>query len=180
MTKCKCARGWCGLALQLYLERKYMEWLVRYLEKGKETLQRTDPPPNTPVTHHAISDSEVTLRCWAQSFYLVEIALTLQWDREDQTQDTELVETRPVGYRTFQKWVAIVVPSEEEKRYKGLLETLSLRWDPHSQLIIPIMGIIADLVLLGAVVAGVVLWRKKSSCIEVWSLSFLDGFKPQI
>uniref|UniRef100_A0A2K5YHA8 Immunoglobulin C1-set domain-containing protein n=1 Tax=Mandrillus leucophaeus TaxID=9568 RepID=A0A2K5YHA8_MANLE len=128
---------------------------------GYYNQSEADPPRKTHVTHHPVSDYKITL--------------TWQRDGEDQTQDMELVETRPAGNGTFQKWAAVVVPSGEEQRYmchvqhEGKQKPL---WRPSqsSQPTIPIMGIFAGLVLLGAVVTGAgvpaVMWRKKSSSAE--------------
>ncbi|XP_044912941.1 MHC class I antigen isoform X2 [Felis catus] len=123
-----------------YLEGTCVEWLAKYLDMGKETLLRA------------------------------EITLTWQRDGQDHTQDTELVETRPAGDGTFQKWAAVVVPSGEEQRYtchvqhKGLPEPINLRWEPSSLPFITILGIIAGVaVLVVTVVVGAVIWRKKCS-----------------
>ncbi|XP_036032183.1 H-2 class I histocompatibility antigen, Q10 alpha chain-like [Onychomys torridus] len=172
-------------ALKTFIEGDCVQSILE--NYGKEILLRTDGP-KMHVTHRVRADGNITLRCWALDFYPADITLTWQRDGSNQTVGMEVIETRPSGDGTFQKWAAVVVPSGEEQRYtchvdhERLPEPLTLRWEPP-QSSVPIIPVVTGLVL-GAVLVGSVvtflIWKRRTKGEERAGSEFKSPWQYQV
>ncbi|XP_070995127.1 class I histocompatibility antigen, F10 alpha chain-like [Oncorhynchus clarkii lewisi] len=158
-----------------YLTQDCIEWLKKYLDYGKTTLQRTVPPsvsllqktPSSPVT------------CHATGFYPSGVVVSWQKDGQEQHEDVENGETLPNDDGTFQKSTHLTVTPEEWKnnKYQCVVQVTGIKedfikvltefeiqtnWGDPTPNIIPIIGGVVALLLVVVVVVGVVIWKKKS------------------
>ncbi|AEV80877.1 membrane protein S9 [Saimiriine betaherpesvirus 4] len=166
ITKRKWEAANAAEKVQTYLQGACSQWLLRYVVNGTEMLKAI--PPKTDVKSESVSSHETTLRCWALGFYPADIKITWYRDGEDQSQDTEQIDTRPAGDGTFQKWVAIVVPSGEETRYtcdvqhEGLPGSVTvIERLESSDSSIPFVGVSVVMIALLGLAVLFFLWRRK-------------------
>uniref|UniRef100_A0A4W5QUP4 Ig-like domain-containing protein n=1 Tax=Hucho hucho TaxID=62062 RepID=A0A4W5QUP4_9TELE len=176
-----------------YLDNTCIEWLKKYVNYGKDTLERKVRPsvsllqktPSSPVT------------CHATGFYPSGVMVFWQKDRQQQNGDVEHGEILQNDDGTFQKSSHLTVTPEEWKKNKyqcvvqltGIKDDITkvlteseiqTNWgktnrganDPNT--IGPIIGVVVALLVIVAVVAGVVIWKKKSKKGEERKTSLLS------
>nr|AAG25199.1 MHC class I heavy chain precursor [Oncorhynchus mykiss] len=151
-----------------YCTQECIDWLKKYVDYGKSTLMRTVRPsvsllqkaPSSPVT------------CHATGFYPSDVMVSWQKDGQDHHEDVEYGETLPNDDGTFQKSSHLTVTPEDRKKnkyqcvvqVKGIKEDfIKVLPDPDAANVVPIIvGVVALLLVIVAVVVGVVIWRKRS------------------
>ncbi|XP_067282388.1 DLA class I histocompatibility antigen, A9/A9 alpha chain [Pseudorasbora parva] len=152
-----------------YFSTECIEWLKKYLQYGKNSLQKTVSPQVSLLQ----KDSSSPMMCHVTGFYPKEVSITWQRNGQDHDEDVDLGELLPNEDGTFQKTSTLRVTADERKKnkfscvveHKGI--TIREVLEEDSVPIAIIVGVVAVLILLvvGGVVGFVVYRRKK-------------GFKP--
>ncbi|XP_077051192.1 major histocompatibility complex class I-related protein 1-like [Siphateles boraxobius] len=160
-----------------YFSTVCIEWLQKYVEYGKSSLQRKVSPQVSLLQKS--SSSSVT--CHATGFYPSGVTISWMKNGQDHDEDVDLGELLPNKDGTFQKTSTIRVSPEEWKNNKfscvvqhqgkSLTEDkikINIRTDEGDSLpIMPIVGVLVAVVLLIAIgVIVFVVYKKK------------QGFKP--
>ncbi|KAK3505849.1 hypothetical protein QTP70_019541, partial [Hemibagrus guttatus] len=126
------------------------------------------PPTASVIQKHSPSPEVV---CHATGFFPKQMNITWRKDGEDVNEDVELRETLPNQDGSFQKRSILKVPAEELQKHtytcviqhSSLKEELVLEVPKGGGLMAIIVGVVVTLVVLVAVVAGIMVWKKKNS-----------------
>ncbi|KAK3514333.1 hypothetical protein QTP70_014448 [Hemibagrus guttatus] len=157
---------------------------IFYLESVMKSFNQTEDPPTASVFLKHSPSPEVV--CHATGFFPKAVNISWRRDREDVNEDVELRETLPNQDGSFQKRSILKVPAEELQKhnYTCVIQHSSL----EEELVLPvnitnpdkskyagsdagsgggvmaiIVGVVLSLVVLVAVVAGIMVWKKKNS-----------------
>ncbi|XP_044838797.1 major histocompatibility complex class I-related gene protein-like [Mauremys mutica] len=153
---------------RIYLERECIKWLGKYLEYGKETLQRTEPP-RVQVSDRPSRDGLTTLSCRVHGFYPRNVAVVWLKKGVAVPQETNCGDVVPSGDGTYQTRATIEIDPSRETDYTCSVEHPSLAadlrvpWGPKSNVMLIVGVVIGVLVLVAAVTGAVVFLRKKNS-----------------
>ncbi|XP_058231124.1 BOLA class I histocompatibility antigen, alpha chain BL3-7-like isoform X3 [Hemibagrus wyckioides] len=154
--------------LKNYLEKECTEWVKKHVSYGRDILERKDPPTASVIQKHSPSPEVV---CHATGFFPKEVMISWRKDGEDVNEDVELRETLPNQDGSFQKRSILKVPAEDLQKHtytcviqhSSLKEELVLEVPKGGGLMPIIVGVLVALVVLVAVVAGIMVWKKKNS-----------------
>ncbi|KAI4879193.1 hypothetical protein NFI96_000290 [Prochilodus magdalenae] len=111
-------------AHKIFLETACIEFLQKYVDYGKETLNRTVPPKVSLFQ----KDSSSPVVCHATGFFPKALSITWQKNGEDLDEDVELRETLPNLDDTFQRRSILTVSPEklDKHNYTCIIQHSSL------------------------------------------------------
>ncbi|XP_020020668.2 major histocompatibility complex class I-related gene protein isoform X3 [Castor canadensis] len=149
-----------------WLEEECIAWLKRFLEYGKDTLQRTEPPL-VRINRKEAFPGITTLFCRAHGFYPPEISMTWMKNGEEIIQEVDYGDILPNGDGTYQTWVSVELDPQSSDIYSCHVEHCGV----HTVLQTPqeletillamkaVFGSIVLIIILCGV--GVLAWRRR-------------------
>lgn len=149
-----------------WLEEECIAWLKRFLEYGKDTLQRTEPPL-VRVNRRETFPGMTTLFCRAHGFYPPEISMIWMKNGEEIVQQVDYGDILPSGDGTYQTWVSVELDAQSSELYSCHIEHCGL----HTVLQVPqesetiplVMKAVAGSIVLAIALTGVgiLVWRRR-------------------
>ncbi|KAI4896662.1 hypothetical protein NFI96_005464, partial [Prochilodus magdalenae] len=151
-----------------FLEKTCFEWLQKYVDPGREILERPVPPESSLFQKN--SSSPVV--CHATGFYPKLVNITWQQNGEDLDEGVELRETLPNQDGTFQRRSILTVSPEEldKHAYTCIIQHSSLEKEMMLHVVkhraavfigIIIGAAVSALLIIIGVGMGVLVWMKR-------------------
>ncbi|KAK1155041.1 class I histocompatibility antigen, F10 alpha chain-like [Acipenser oxyrinchus oxyrinchus] len=155
-----------------YLEGRCIEWLQKYVQYGRETLERRVPPAVTLLQRKARGSADTEVLCHVTGFFPRAVEVTWVRDGQDQLKEgVQSGEVLPNHDGTYQLRKILTLSPEEQRRhsYSCQVDHVSLdqkivkEWDGNEggPPIGIIAGVIVGVLALAAVIIGVVFWKKR-------------------
>nr|XP_044997681.1 major histocompatibility complex class I-related gene protein [Jaculus jaculus] len=155
-----------------WLEKECIAWLKRFVEYGKDILERTEPPL-VRINRKETSPGITALFCRAHGFYPPEISMTWVKNGEEIVHEVDYGGILPSGDGTYQAWVSVELDPRSSDVYSchvehcGLHKVLQAPQGSETILLVmkAVSGAIAIVIALAGV--GVLVWRKPREPEEI-------------
>ncbi|KAM5144134.1 LOW QUALITY PROTEIN: major histocompatibility complex class I-related gene protein [Callospermophilus lateralis] len=148
-----------------WLEEECIAWLKRFLEYGKDTLLRTEPPL-VRISRKEFFPGITTLFCRAHGFYPPEISMIWKKNGEELVQEVDYGDILPRD-GTYQMWVSVELDPQSRDIYSCHVEHCGLhvvlQGHQESESILLVMKAVFGAIALTIVLTGVgfLAWRRR-------------------
>uniref|UniRef100_A0A8C5R359 Ig-like domain-containing protein n=1 Tax=Leptobrachium leishanense TaxID=445787 RepID=A0A8C5R359_9ANUR len=149
-----------------YLETECIDWIRKYLEYGKEELERR-VRPEVKVSDHSVN-GVTKLHCQVHGFYPRDMDVKWQKNGMD-VPSHEAKHVFPNSDGTYQIRVTVEVAAEDREGHSchvdhaSLDQTLTVKWEPQSSsnTLWIVIAFLVGVTAIAAVV-GFIIWKKRS------------------
>nr|AGA37283.1 MHC class Ia antigen [Pelophylax nigromaculatus] len=149
-----------------YVQNICIEWLKKYIEYGREGLERR-VRPEVKVWGHRQSDDVTRLQCLVYGFHPRPVDVKWMRNGKDHIPSNEMTPTLPHPDGTYQIRVGVEVPTKEADTYScqvehsSLEEVLTKKYGPDNGLPLTLIIACAVVAIAVAVGVGIFCYKKK-------------------